>query len=86
MLEQGLPGRRQFVALGMLNEQRGAQTLLDIVDMPGHGAVGGVEAFGRGQQPAAALQLEKKPQIIPVEHAFPCESGVHGRCVKTHST
>ncbi|MCY1313789.1 hypothetical protein D9M70_643450 [compost metagenome] len=73
MLEQGLAGRRQFIALGVLNEQCSAQALLDIVDMPGHGAVGGVEAFSRGQQATATLQLEKKPQIIPVEHAFPCE-------------
>ncbi|MNV94726.1 hypothetical protein D3C71_1895450 [compost metagenome] len=71
MLEQGLARGGQLVALGMLHEQRGPQALLDALDMPGHGAVGSVQALGGGQQAAAALQLEEKPQIIPIEHACP---------------
>ncbi|MNZ55405.1 hypothetical protein D3C78_733310 [compost metagenome] len=55
MFEQRLAGGRQFVTLGVLNEQGSTQALLDIVDVPGHGAVGSVEALGRGQQATAAL-------------------------------
>ncbi|MNV57108.1 hypothetical protein D3C71_1494220 [compost metagenome] len=73
VLEQRMAGRGQFVTLRVLHEQCGAQALLDAFDVSGHGAVGGVEALGGRQQTATALQLEEKPQIIPIEHAsFPC--------------
>ena len=71
VLEQRLPGRGQFVPLRMLHEQRCAQMVFDGLNVPRHRAVGGIEAFGGGQQAAAALQLQKIPQVIPVEHECP---------------
>ncbi|MNI96113.1 hypothetical protein D3C73_1545050 [compost metagenome] len=75
MLEQRLAGGRQFVALRVLHEKWCAQAFLDALDMPGNRAMGRVEPLGSAEQAATALQLEEKPQIIPVEHAsFPCFS------------
>jgi len=68
VLEQRFAGRGQFVALGVLDEQCGAQGLLHRLDVPGHRGVGGVQPSRGGQQAAAALQLKKEAQVIPVEH------------------
>jgi hypothetical protein len=43
--------------------------------------VGGVQTAGSGEQTPAALQLEKKPQVIPVEH----DPSLRQCCLKTHS-
>jgi len=69
LFEQGLAGRRQLIAVGVLHKQRGAEAFLDRLDMPRHGGVGGFQALRGGEQAAAALQLKKKPQVIPVEHS-----------------
>ena len=84
MFEQRFAGRRQFIALGMLHEQRRAEAFLDGVDMPGHGGMRGFQALGGGEQAATALQLEKKPQVIPVEH-IASRAWARRRCLKTHS-
>lgn len=55
MFEQRLPGRGQLVALGMLHKQRRAQVLFDVLNVPCHGAVGGIEALGSREQAPAAL-------------------------------
>ena len=68
MFEQGLPRRGQFVALGMLYKQCSAQVLFDALNVPCHGAMGGIKALGGSQQAAAALQLQEVPHVIPVEH------------------
>jgi hypothetical protein len=65
----------------MLDKQRRAEALFDGLDVPGHGSVGGVQTAGSGEQTPAALQLEKKPQVIPVEH----EPSLMWGCLKTHS-
>ncbi|CNM87154.1 Uncharacterised protein [Mycobacterium tuberculosis] len=36
--------------------------------MPGHGGMRGFQALRGGKQAAAALQLQKITQVIPVEH------------------
>ena len=76
VFEQRFAGRGQFIALGVLDKQRGAEALFDGLDVPGHGGVGGVQTAGSGEQTPAALQFEKKPQVIPVEH----ESSLKLRC------
>ena len=74
MFEQCFAGRRQFIALGVLHEQRRAEAFLDGVDVPRHGGMRGFQALGGGEQAATALQLEKKPQVIPVEHIASIQS------------
>ncbi|CAI8857219.1 hypothetical protein EMIT0232MI5_20219 [Pseudomonas sp. IT-232MI5] len=85
MLKQRLPRWGHFVALRVLDEQRGAEAFLDGFDVAGDGGVGGVEAAGGGEQAAAALQLEKKPQVVPVEHGVSLSAKVYAGCLKTHS-
>jgi hypothetical protein len=60
----------------MLDEQRSAEAFFNGLDVPRHGGVGGVQTSGRRQQTPAALQLEKKPQVIPVEHGSSLVAGV----------
>ena len=74
---------RQRAALQNLSQDDG-------LDMPGHRGVRGFQALRSGEQAAAALQLKKKPQVIPVEHVASL-SMVPGRvisthCLKTHSS
>lgn len=69
----------------MLDEQRGAEAFFDGLDMPGDGGVRGVQTPGGGEQAAAALQLEKEPQVVPVEHGVSLSAMVNQGCLKTHS-
>ena len=68
MFEQCLARRRQFITLGVLHKQRGAEAFLDGLDMPGHGRMGGLQALGSGEQAPATLQFKEVSQVIPVEH------------------
>ena len=88
VFEQGLPRRGQFVALGMLYKQCSAQVLFDALNVPCHGAMGGIKALGGSQQAAAALQLQEVPHVIPVEHDQPPRAlhqmWLTDDCAKTH--
>ncbi|MNV51032.1 hypothetical protein D3C71_1430690 [compost metagenome] len=68
VFKQRLARRGHLVTLGMLDEQRRTEALFDGLDVPRHGGMGGVQATGSREQTPAALQFEKKPQVIPVEH------------------
>lgn len=85
VLEQGLSRRGHFIALGVLDEQRRAEAFLDRFNMPRHCRVGGVEPARGSEQAAAALQLEKKAQVVPVEHGRSLSAVVTSGCLKTHS-
>lgn len=69
----------------MLNKQRSAEAFFNGLDVAGDGGVGGVESAGGGEQAAAALQFEKKPQVVPVEHGGSLSAIVYECCLKTHS-
>ncbi|MGS0546347.1 hypothetical protein ACU8WE_27900 [Pseudomonas parakoreensis] len=69
----------------MLDEQCGAEAPFDGLNVPGDGGVSGVQASGGREQAAAALQLQKKPQVVPVEHGVSLSARVKPGCSKTHS-
>ncbi|MNE37514.1 hypothetical protein D3C80_1313680 [compost metagenome] len=52
----------------MLGEQLGAEVALDVLDVPRHRRMCGVQAPGGGEQAAAAVQFEEEAQVVPVEH------------------
>ncbi|MCY1301267.1 hypothetical protein D9M70_508680 [compost metagenome] len=68
MFEQGLTRGRQLVAAGVLGEELRAEVALDVLDVPRHRCMSGVQALGCGEQAAAALQFEEEAQVVPVEH------------------
>jgi hypothetical protein len=84
MLEQGFAGGGQFVALGMLHKQRGAEAFLDRIDMRAHTAA---VVFRRcAAVSRRPLRATRENTAGHSSRTAPPLLEPEPRCLKTHSS